>query len=128
MLQINAEAVANKSVTCFIDNTCAEAAFRNKRCLEKRKDISRLGKSTCLFCSYNNTRYWSERISSEENILADDLSRFNDIRWGKQNAKFGSFPMTKQLGKAAVIEKVKSILGHLWDGSSPPRYGILASK
>jgi hypothetical protein len=109
-----------KSVTLFTDNANAEWAFRRKRCADGRTDISTLIKHVCLSANTHQFRFWIDRITTDENTIADGLSRFKSFSAASQPARFGKHPLSTPIPRHTVRQAVQEILGPLWSKDRPP--------
>ncbi len=120
MIKLRAKSLQGLSVTAFIDNEPAQKAFAKKYCIDRRKDVGRLIRETCKWCSISKTRYWTEHITTEQNIYADCLSRFEPIPVGKQDECFGIYEMSELVPEEEVKQAVAALLGPLWSETAPP--------
>jgi hypothetical protein len=106
--------------TLYVDNTSTQAAFINKRCKYIRKDVSQLIKYSCRMANIDGFRFWGERITTDENVIADALSRFTKVKPESQDKKFGHHTLTHRFTTKEVRDSIRRVLGHLWNTSTPP--------
>lgn len=110
----------NLNVTLYIDNACTEWALRRKRCKDGRLDIACLIRCIAATANERRFRFWSERISSADNEIADALSRFREPIPARQPARFGSHPLSAAIPLEEVRRGVKTVLGRRWSPHRPP--------
>jgi hypothetical protein len=96
-------------VSIFTDNECVEWALRKKSCAEKRKDISAILKLIVEEAHRNRFYFWVNRITTKENVIADDLSRMKWPVRPTQDPKFGHYPLDRRLDPIAVANVIRRL-------------------
>jgi hypothetical protein len=66
-------------------------------------------------------RYWCERITTKENVIADALSRFKPVNRNLQDPKFGLHNLSHKFTFKEVILSIQRVLGELWNPNNPPQ-------
>ena len=67
---------------------------KKKRSSFQRKDLMQLIRTLCKLANQYSFYFWIEHISTEDNQIADGLSRFTITPQTNQNLLFESAPIT----------------------------------
>jgi hypothetical protein len=94
----------NQSITFFCDNEAVEWALRKKRCCFKRKDVAALLRHLCALAQRHRFYFWVTRVPTDENSLADALSRFDDEKLDKckSERQWSKYTMEKRTRNAHI--------------------------
>ena len=68
----------NKAVKFYCDNMSVVFMLIKKRATFTRPDLMQLIRILCHLANINSFHIWVEHISTEQNIIADDLSRYTN--------------------------------------------------
>jgi hypothetical protein len=83
--------------------------------------VSQLIKYSCKQANLRGYRYWCERITTTENVIADSLSRYRTVESHLQDKRFGHHSLTHQFTRQEVTAAVQTVLGKLWNPSKHPQ-------
>ena len=83
--------------------------MRKKRCTFERTDVAHLIRELCSLAIENQFYFWIERVSTEENKLADALSRFEEstVQQAITEEAWRSYSLTVHLPIDRIIDFVR---------------------
>ena len=95
----NAHRWTGKSITFHCDNEAVEWTLRRKRCTFKRNDTADLIRIMCLLAIKHRFYFWIARVATDDNGLADALSRFNNTKLNEcvSSGEWTDFPLNAEL-------------------------------
>lgn len=101
LVKVAAKELANSGVTLFNDNTGVEWNLRKKSA--SRADALEFVADICRVAFHHRFYFWMERVTTDDNTTADQLSRGNDEPCGEQAAW-----CVRRVDMAAIVEELRS--------------------
>jgi hypothetical protein len=106
---LNGHTWTGHSVSLFTDNTPVEWALRSKCTTSTRRDMMAIMRGIVLHAHRHQFYFWANRITTDENVIADGLSRMVWPDCSKQDPRFGVYPLNKRMPDAAIIQCVRQL-------------------
>jgi hypothetical protein len=112
--QARATSWSGKSIRFYCDNEAVEWSLRKKSCCFERRDVAHLIRTLCRLAITHQFYFWVERVSSDDNSLADALSRFDTVKLTQitSNTDWSQFQLTSAIDHAIVLDLCKSCDEH----------------